>query len=130
MPHYVVSKVTDCLNDVGKAVRDSEILVLGVAYKEDIDDIRESPALDVMKLLTEKGGRVSYSDPFVPELTLEGVKMASQPLSPADIKRYDCLVITAAHSTFDYPAIVAAGVPIVDARNALKNHPAPHVRKI
>ena len=56
--------------------------------------------------------------------------MSSKPLTPADIKRYDCLVVTTAHSTFDYPAIVAAGVPIVDTRNALKNHPAPHVRKI
>jgi UDP-N-acetyl-D-glucosamine dehydrogenase len=130
MPHYVASKVTDCLNDVGKPVRNSEILLLGVAYKEDIDDIRESPALDVMKLLMEKGGRVSYSDPYVPALAVEGLRMSSKPLSLADIKRYDCLVITTAHSTFDYPAIVAAGVPIVDARNALKNHPAPHVRKI
>jgi UDP-N-acetyl-D-glucosamine dehydrogenase len=61
---------------------------------------------------------------------VEGLKMSSKPLTPADIKRYDCLVVTTAHSTFDYPMIVAAGVPIVDARNALKNHPAPHVRKI
>ena len=103
--------------------------MLGVAYKRDIDDIRESPALDVMKLLLEKGGRVSYSDPHVPELAVEGLSMSSRPLSPAEIKRYDCIVITTAHSTFDYPAIVAAGVPIVDARNALKNHPAPHVEE-
>ena len=130
MPYYVVSKVADCLNDVGKPVRNAEILVLGVAYKEDIDDLRESPALDVMKLLIEKGGRVSYSDPYVPGLSLNGSRLESRAITPQELKRYDCLVVTAAHSTFDYAAIVGAGVPIVDARNALRNHPAPHVRRI
>jgi len=130
MPYYVASKVADCLNDIGKPVRGANVLVLGVAYKQDIDDIRESPALDVMKLLMEKGGRVSYSDPHVPSLTLNGSEMRSVPATPSELSRHDCLVITTAHSAFDYGAIVATGVPVVDARNALKDHAAPHVRKI
>jgi len=130
MPYYVAQKVADCLNDVGKPVKGSEVLVLGVAYKEDIDDIRESPALDVMKIIAEKGGRVSYSDPFVPTLAANGLKMSSVPLTPDNLRRFDCIVITAAHRSVDYTALVASGVPVVDTRNALKNHPAPHVRKI
>jgi UDP-N-acetyl-D-glucosamine dehydrogenase len=130
MPYYVAQKVADCLNGVGRAVKGAQILVLGVAYKEDIDDIRESPALDVMKILAEKGGRMSYSDPFVPSLAANGLSLSSVPLSKEGLRRFDCIVITAAHRSVDYAMIVASGVPVVDARNALKNHPAPHVTKI
>lgn len=130
MPYYVVGKVVDSLNDRGKAARGSRILVLGVAYKENINDVRESPGLDVMKLLVEKGASVSYADPHVPRLDQAGLEMASVALTPEALRQFDCLVIATAHSAFDYDMIVGAGVPIVDTRNALKGHNAPHIRRI
>ena len=130
MPHYVVDKVADCLNDRGKPVRGSRILILGVAYKEDIDDVRESPALDVMKLLEGKGAVLSYSDPHVPRLEEAGFDMESLDLLPEALGGFDCIVITTAHSSFDYDSIVAAAVPVVDTRNALKGYQAGHVRRI
>jgi UDP-N-acetyl-D-glucosamine dehydrogenase len=130
MPYYVVQKIVDSLNDQKKPARGSDILVLGVAYKENIDDVRESPALDVMKLLADKGAFVSYSDPHVPGIDEAGLEMTSVDLTPDALAGFDCMVITAAHDAFDYDMIVASGVPIVDARNALKRYDAPHIRKI
>jgi UDP-N-acetyl-D-glucosamine dehydrogenase len=130
MPYHVVAKVVDCLNDGGKAVRGARILILGVAYKEDIDDVRESPAIDVMKLLEGKGAALSFSDPCVARLEEAGFNMGSLALSPEVLAGFDCLVITTAHSAFDYDAVVAAGVPIVDTRNALKGYSGGHIRKI
>jgi UDP-N-acetyl-D-glucosamine dehydrogenase len=130
MPYYVVEKVVDSLNDRGKPARGSKVLVLGVAYKENIDDVRESPALDVMKILADKGASVSYSDPHVPGIDEAGLKMASVELTSDSLAGFDCLVIATAHDTFDYDTIVGAGVPIVDTRNALKRYDAEHIRKI
>ncbi len=130
MPYYVVEKVVDSLNDQRKSARGSKVLILGVAYKEDVDDVRESPALDVMKLLADKGAAVSYSDPHVPDIDEGGVAMASLELTPDLLGEFDCMVIATAHAAFDYDMIVAAGVPIVDARNALKRYDAAHIRKI
>ena len=130
MPYHVVSKVVDCLNDIGKPVRGSRVLVLGAAYKADIDDVREAPALDVMKLLEEKGAVVSYSDPHVPRLDEGGFSLESVQLSPETLKAADCIVITTAHSAVDYAMVVASGTPIVDTRNALKGHNADHIRKL
>jgi len=118
MPHFVVDKVQNALNDAGKAVKGSRILVVGVSYKRDIDDMRESPALDVMMLLQRLGGIVSYCDPYVPALHVESLRLESSPLeSAADA---DCAVIITDHRAFDYQLLVEKAPLIVDSRNALK----------
>jgi UDP-N-acetyl-D-glucosamine dehydrogenase len=130
MPYYVVEKIVGALNDLRKPAMGSKVLVLGVAYKEDIDDVRESPALDVMRILADRGAAVSYSDPHVPRIDEAGFEMASTDLTPDALAGFDCMVVTTAHEAFDFDMIVAAGVPIVDARNALKSYDAAHIRKI
>ena len=127
MPRFVLSKVQDALNEQGKPLKGSSILVLGAAYKPDIDDLRESPALDVIGLLEQKGAHVTYHDPFIPLLDHEGQKMESvKELLPA-VSAADCVVIVTNHSQYDYPAILEAAKLIVDTRNALgkfaKNNP-------
>jgi UDP-N-acetyl-D-glucosamine dehydrogenase len=118
MPHFVVDKVQHALNDASKPVRGSHIHILGVAYKKDIDDVRESPALDIMLLLKQRGARITYTDPHVPRLRLDGLELASEPVSLADAA--DCVVIVTDHTAFDYPTLAKAARLIVDTRNALK----------
>ena len=133
MPHYVVEKVADALNTRRKAVNGSKILVVGVAYKRDIDDMRESPALDVMGLLDAKGARVSYVDPFVEMIAARdwpGARdIRSVELTPRTFGEYDCLVIVTDHKVFDYVAMVAQADVIVDTRNAIRVN-APNVFKL
>ncbi len=118
MPEYVMNKITDALNDDGKAVRGSKIVVLGVAYKRDIDDMRESPALDVLKLLKEKGAALSYHDPFVSQLQLEdGSMMHNVEYSDALLDGADCVVITTDHSRFDYQHVLDHAKLVVDTRH-------------
>ena len=119
MPHFVVDKVQNALNDAGKPVKGSRIHVMGVAYKRDIDDMRESPALDVMLLLKRRGAVISYSDPHVPVLRMEGLDVVSTPQE--DAAAADCVVIVTDHSSFDYRALVERAALIVDSRNALKD---------
>ncbi len=130
MPYHVVSKIVDSLNEDGKPVKGSKVLLLGVAYKEDIDDVREAPALDIMKLLREKGAVLSYSDSFVSTLHQGGFSLSSQELTPELLGDVDCIVITTAHSAVDYQAVVDAGTPIVDTRNALKGFDGDHILKL
>jgi UDP-N-acetyl-D-glucosamine dehydrogenase len=130
MPHHVVTKVADSLNDSGKPIKGSKVLILGAAYKEDIDDVREAPALDVMRLLEEKGAVVLYSDPYVPVLAEGGFSLESQELTAGLLRDVDCIVITTAHSSVDYTAVVDSGTPVVDTRNALKGFRADHIRTI
>jgi UDP-N-acetyl-D-glucosamine dehydrogenase len=118
MPHFVVDKVRDALNNVLKPVRGSRIHILGVAYKRDIDDVRESPALDVMLLLQRLGATLCYSDPYIPALRLDGVELVAQPQETAAAA--DCVVIVTDHSAFDYRALVENTQLIVDTRNALR----------
>jgi UDP-N-acetyl-D-glucosamine dehydrogenase len=118
MPRFVVDKIQSALNERGKPLKGSHIHVLGIAYKRDIDDLRESPALDVMLLLKRRGARLSYSDPFIPRLALEGLDLRSEPAETAAAA--DCVVIITDHSTFDYGALVERAELIVDTRNALK----------
>src|ERR1700678_2371198 len=120
MPHFVVDKIQNALNNHSKAVKGSHVHVAGVAYKRNIDDMRESPALDIILLLKKRGALISYSDPFVPQLKLDGVSLKSEPLkeSAADA---DCVVIFTDHSPFDYEALRASTRRIVDTRNAMKN---------
>jgi len=128
MPRYVVQRVMDALNDRGQTLKGSKVLVLGAAYKPDIDDIRESPALDVIGLLLRKGARVSYHDPYIPHLhTHDGIEMDSEPDVMAAVQQADAVVIITNHKVYDYAAILQAAKFIFDARNALgkmgKGHP-------
>jgi len=119
MPRFAVGKVQAALNDIGKAVKGSRVLVLGVAYKPDIDDIRESPALDVIHLLQQKGAIVQYHDPYVPYFKHDGWEMTSViDLMPA-VSSADVVVIVTNHSDYDYGTICEAAALIVDTRNAL-----------
>jgi UDP-N-acetyl-D-glucosamine dehydrogenase len=120
MPRFVVEKVQDALNNVGRAVKGSRILVLGVAYKRDIDDVRESPALDIMRLLEEKGATVTYHDPYVPELREDGVTRSSSAYSADSLRGADCVLIATDHSSVDYSLLIGLGVPVVDTRNAMR----------
>ena len=119
MPRYVVGKVQEALNNQHKAINDSKILVLGVAYKPDIDDVRESPALDVIGLLEQSGAEVSYHDPFIPELHHENVDLSSVPDLMKAVESVDCVVIITNHSQYDYAAIHKKAKCVMDARNAL-----------
>jgi UDP-N-acetyl-D-glucosamine dehydrogenase len=118
MPHFVVDKVQNALNDASKAVRGSRIHIMGVAYKRDIDDMRESPALDILLLLERRGATITYSDPHVPELRLDGASLNSSPETAA--ADADCVVIVTDHTVFDYSGLVERSKLIVDTRNALK----------
>jgi UDP-N-acetyl-D-glucosamine dehydrogenase len=119
MPVYVVSKVADALNDEGKAVRGSKIVVLGTAYKRDVDDVRESPALDVLSLLRHKGALVEYHDPYVPRLYLEDeVQMETSEYTAELLSGADCVVIITDHTTYDWQHIVDHSALIIDTRNA------------
>jgi UDP-N-acetyl-D-glucosamine dehydrogenase len=120
MPHYVLDKIQNALNDRGKALNGAHVHILGVAYKRDIDDVRESPALDVMHLLARHKARVTYSDPYVPEVNSDVFKLRSEPLDEI-APRADCLVIITNHSAFDYARILDRAQLIVDTRNALKD---------
>jgi len=120
MPHHVVDMIQNALNDDGKPLKRSQVLVLGVAYKRDIDDLRESPALDVMATLVGHHAQVSYHDPYVPMLRLNGGTFQSVPLSPEVLSAADCVVIITDHSTFDWGMITQNARLIVDTRNALK----------
>jgi UDP-N-acetyl-D-glucosamine dehydrogenase len=127
MPRYVVGKVQDALNNQGKALKGSDVMVLGAAYKADIDDLRESPALDVIGLLHQKGARVSYHDPYIPSLNHDGLDYQSVPDLMQAVRQADCVVIITNHSSYNYTAILENAQLIVDTRNALgklgKNNP-------
>jgi len=121
MPRYVVSRVLEAMNDRGKHLKGSKVLVLGVAYKPDIDDVRESPALDVIALLRKKGAVVEYHDPYIPQIhhEREGWKMESiKELMPA-VKSAEAVVIITNHTVYDYTAILESAAFIFDSRNAL-----------
>jgi UDP-N-acetyl-D-glucosamine dehydrogenase len=120
MPRFVVEKVRDALNDQGRALKGSRVLVLGVAYKADIGDVRESPALDIIRLLEEKGGDVVYHDPHVPVLQEDGVARASVPFDEDQLGAADCVLIATDHGAVDYSRLKGLGVPVVDARNAMR----------
>ena len=120
MPRYVTQKVQDALNEHRKAIKDSKVLVLGAAYKPDVNDLRESPALDVIALLAEKGAKVSYHDPYCPTLKAhDGVTMTSVANMEDAVAASDCVVIITDHSEYDYEVVLEKAPLIVDTRNAL-----------
>ncbi len=126
MPEFLVSKIDAALNEREKSIKGSKILILGVAYKSNVSDIRESPALDVMRLLKERGGKVVYNDPYVPQV--EGLK--SIPLTESSLRNADCVVITTAHSDYDYKQIVKNARLVIDSRNATKGIKSKKIIKL
>lgn len=121
MPHYVVHKVMEALNSKKKSLNGSKVLVLGLAYKPDIDDVRESPSLELIELLREQGAKVDYNDPYISKthkMREYDLKMKSRPLTAAALKRYDCVLIATNHSDYDYKWIVKNAKLVVDTRNA------------
>jgi UDP-N-acetyl-D-glucosamine dehydrogenase len=122
MPGFWVRKVAEQLNEDAKSVRGSKVLVLGVAYKKDIDDVRESPAIDILKLLQQQGAEVTYHDPYVPALKEDGITLRSVKLTQETVANADCVVITTDHSDLDYAMIGTAARRVVDTRNALKRN--------
>ena len=119
MPRYWVQKVVETLNEAGKAARGARVLVIGAAYKKDIDDIRESPALDIIRLLRQLGAEVSYHDPHVARFTEDGVSMDSVPLTEATLGAADCVMIATDHSTVDWALVARAAPRTVDTRHVL-----------
>jgi len=128
MPHFVVDKIQAALNDHTKPVKGSHIHVMGVAYKKNIEDVRESPALDIMQLLMRSGARVTYSDPFVHSLRLEDGELKAGPVTLA--AEADCTVVVTDHSSFNYPELVQKAKLIVDTRNALKGISSPKIVRL
>jgi UDP-N-acetyl-D-glucosamine dehydrogenase len=120
MPRFVVEKVRDALNDIGRAVRGSRILILGIAYKRDIDDVRESPALDIIHLLEEKGAEVVFHDPHVPAYREDGIERFGVPFTDAELQASDCILIATDHTAIDYRRLIGLPVPVVDTRNAMR----------
>ncbi|MHB1844538.1 MAG: nucleotide sugar dehydrogenase [Deltaproteobacteria bacterium] len=121
MPLYVVQRTMDALNERGKAMKGAKLLVMGIAYKKDVDDMRESPSMRVIELLKERGAEVAYHDPYVPKvpkMRAHKVELSSVPFTPQELAKYDAAVIVTDHSAIDYQALVD-GVPlVVDARRA------------
>src|SRR2546425_2302662 len=129
MPEYVCARVADALNQKEKSVKGSRILVIGVTYKRDIDDVRESPALDILRILESRGARVSYNDPYVPALDLNQVTLRSVELIPA-LREADIVLIVTDHSSYSYPDIVERARLVVDTRNATRGIVSEKVLKI
>jgi UDP-N-acetyl-D-glucosamine dehydrogenase len=120
MPHYTVDRVAEALNRFQKSINGSKVLVLGVAYKKNISDVRESPALDILHLLAEKGARLSYCDPYVPEVRDSVIDLNASPFSASTLRKADCVLVVTDHSSFDYRMVARESKVVVDTRNALK----------
>jgi UDP-N-acetyl-D-glucosamine dehydrogenase len=120
MPDHVVERVTELLNTLGKPINGSKILILGVAYKRDVNDMRESPALDIMGLLSQRGADVAYHDPYVPSFEYLDRNWTSSMLSEKFLQSQDCIVITTDHSSYDWEFIAKNAKLIFDSRNAMK----------
>ena len=124
MPEYVVQRLTEALNERKKCLRKARILVLGIAYKKDIDDMRESPSFEIIELLKRRGAKIFYNDPFipkVPKVRRHDLKLESSRLTPAFLRRMDAAVIVTDHSAYDYKSIVRNSNLIIDTRNACRN---------
>lgn len=126
MPAYVIQKLMNALNEQGKALKNASVLIIGLAYKKDVDDIRESPSLKLLEILIEKGAKPAYYDPFIPSIKktrkyrmFEGMKSVN--LIPKTIKKYDAILISTDHSSIDYNELVKHAQLIIDTRNATKN---------
>lgn len=130
MPEYVVSKISNALNSRGKALSNSKIIVLGVSYKENIDDTRESPALDIIQLLKNQSANVKYNDPHVSTIQLDNENLNSISISTNSLSDYDCTVITTNHADYNWSEIVENSQLIIDTRNATKNITSKKIVKL
>ncbi|MFH1283212.1 MAG: nucleotide sugar dehydrogenase [bacterium] len=130
MPEYVVSKIQAILNDFKKPIRNSKILVLGVAYKKDVSDTRESPALDVISILLNKKASLSYSDPYVKRICIGNKSLCSVKITPTLLASQDCVVIATNHSSFDYKNIIKYSRIIFDSKNATKGFSSSKIIKL
>jgi len=130
MPRFVVQRAMDLLNEAGKPLRGSRVHLIGVTYKKDISDCRESPAMEILHLLDERGAELTYSDPFVPDLRLGERRLESRLLEPGFVAGRDLVIVVTDHSSFDYAAIASAAPLVLDTRNALAELGAPNVRKL
>ena len=130
MPRYTLGKIQDALNRHKKPINGSQVLILGAAYKPNVDDLRESPALDVIHLLQEKGADVIYHDPYIPHLEEEGLSLSSVPDLMQAVEHADCVAIITNHAQYDYGAILARAKLIVDTRNALGNQGKDHPKVV
>jgi UDP-N-acetyl-D-glucosamine dehydrogenase len=119
MPHFVIQKIQDALNDRGKPLRGARVHVIGVAYKRDVDDLRESPALDIIHMLVECGAKVTYSDPHIASVQTDGVKLEATDLNDG-LAECECAVIVTDHTTIDYTAVIEKAPLIIDTRNTLR----------
>ena len=128
MPGHVLTLVTEALNDAGQAVKGARVLVLGVAYKRGIGDTRESPAFEIISTLRRKGAQVSYADPYVPMLSVDGVDFKAVEPTSEEVHKADCVLILADHAEFDYEAIGRDGRLIVDTRNSIPEIKGAHGR--
>ena len=131
MPEYVLSKLMDGLNDSGKALKGSKVLVLGIAYKKNVDDMRESPSVEIMELIEAKGGIVAYSDPHVlvfPKMREHHFELSSEALTADNLASFDAVVLATDHDKFDYELIKQHAKLIVDSRGKYRA-PAPHIIK-
>jgi len=129
MPHFVVEKVQAALNDREKPLKGSLIHILGVAYKRNIDDVRESPALDIIHLLLRRGAQVRYSDPYVPSINVDGTELVASQMA-GEIEKADCVVIITDHASVDYQSVVQNAALIVDTRNALRGVASEKIRRL
>lgn len=130
MPEYVVYRLFETLNEVGKSIKHARILVLGVSYKKDVGDVRESPALEVIKILTAKGGEVIYNDPFVPTLTILGKTWSSVEISNGILETVDCVLVLTDHSVYDWDSIIKESKLILDTRNSVNGILRTNVHKL
>lgn len=130
MPRYVVERVTTAMNDAGKCLNSSRILVAGVTYKRDVADLRESPAIDIIELLLQRKAHVVYADPYVPTLRLVETTLEAVPLDESELRLADCVIIVTDHHAFDYAAIAQNASLIVDTRNALASVEGAHIERL
>ncbi|MEK7315059.1 MAG: nucleotide sugar dehydrogenase [Candidatus Eisenbacteria bacterium] len=130
MPYHAARLVSDALNSRRRSVRGANVLILGLAYKADIDDVRESPSLDIMEILEKEGARVSFCDPYVPSINHGGGKKRSAPFRASTLRAADCVVISTAHKAFDYNLVSRHARTVVDCRNALKGRRSRGVFRI
>ncbi|MBV9688725.1 MAG: nucleotide sugar dehydrogenase [Ktedonobacteraceae bacterium] len=130
MPRYVVERVVSAMNEVSKCLKGSRILILGVSYKRDVADLRESPALDIIELLQERKAHIEYADPYIPTLRLAGTTLTAVPLDDECLRGVDCVVIVADHSVFDYAHLCRTASLVVDTRNATAGISGSHIWRL
>ena len=130
MPYHVVEQAMELLNTKGKSLNGSKVMLLGMAYKRDIDDLRESPALKVARLLAERGAELSYHDPYIPKIDVPGLQFESIPLTPANLATQDLVIITTGHTNVDYQQVVENAPLIFDTRNATKGIQSPKIVRL